>query len=39
VLLMSRSRYLRWLVSPLRHAPRAGLESLSVFTRIDVRQP
>ena len=39
VLLMSRSSYLRWLVSPLRHAPRAGLESISVFTRIDLRRP
>ena len=39
VLLMSRSSYLRWLVSPLRHAPRGGLQSAGAFARIDVRQP
>lgn len=39
VLLMSRSRYLRWLVLPQRRSPGAGLEGgISVFTPIDLRQ-
>jgi surface polysaccharide O-acyltransferase-like enzyme len=39
VMLMSRASYLRWLMAPLRHTPRAGPESAGVFTRIDVRHP